>query len=294
MKHLPLIASLLACSCDLAAQASTAPQEPPKAEQPKAEPSKTEASAKAAAANPQEPAPTPPAEIAPETTGSLRICIDVAAGAGTLKQTTQNNSGRDGDTEAYYVRFGVEMLGSSGFGGGIRAEGVQSDDELLLDTLGIRTTATDSELFLHGTGIYGDDDARTAIRLGVFTRTYDQKDKATDQRLEWSSFGLRLEVEPELTILHKDGLRWSGFGRGSIAMGLTTASSHPATFDADASMLGLDVGIGTRVQIYGFEFGMGYNYRTLSLEQSETINGQAFAGVDMTYSGLWASLAFRF
>ncbi len=289
MKHLPLIASLLPFACGLAAQERSTAQDPPKAESPKAE-----ANQKPAEPSAQEPKPAQPIEVAPEATGSLRVCIDVAAGAGTLKQTTQNNSGRDGDTEAYYVRFGVELIGSSGFGGGIRAEGVQSDDELLLDTLGIRSTATDSELFFHGTGIFGDDDASTAVRLGIFTRTYDQKDKVTDQRLEWSSFGLRLEVEPELTILRKDGLRWSGFGRGSVAMGLTTASSHPATFDADTSMLGLDIGIGTRVQIYGFEFGMGYNYRMLSLEQSETINSQAFAAVDMTYSGLWASFAFRF
>ena len=256
MKHLPRIASLFSLACTLAAQTTPTPQDPPKAEA-----QKPEAQAKPAEPAAQEPAVAKEVAAADSGHAPLRWHIDVAAGAGTLKQTTQNTSGRDGDTEASYARLGFEVITADGFGGGIRAEGVQSDDELLLDTLGIRSTATDAELFLHGSYAFGDEDARTTARLGLFTRTYDQKDSVTDNRLEWASFGVRLEAEPELTILRKEGLRWSGFGRGSLAMGLTTASSEPATFDADTSMLGIDIGIGTRVQLYGFEFGMGYNYR---------------------------------
>jgi hypothetical protein len=245
----------------------------------------------------QEPAGRPPAPAAmPEPAADgLRLHVELAAGTGRFELTTNNSPSRTGHTDAGYVSLTLELIGEHDTGGGIRLEGMRTDDDLFLDTGGIRSRGTDSDVFLFGTGLFGDGiETRVPLRLGLLARNLALKDLAADVSTEWQAVGLGFECEPDFALAHDGPVRWSLYGRFGFAFALATVSTAPATFDADSKMRSVDVGVGTRLQFGAGELGVGWLYRAVSFDESAAVNGARFAAIDGHFSGLIATFALRF
>lgn len=223
----------------------------------------------------------------------LQVRVGLALGAGKFEHTTSGSAGNSGKTDAGYLRFDLEFLGDNDFGGGLTLEGTHTDDDLF-DAAGIRSRADDAELFLHGTGMFRGEHIEAPVRFGLFIRDYTTDDLTTDASVDWRTVGLRLETTPAFTLVDGGGVRWSLDGRFGFAIGRAQVSSDPATFKADSSMAGLDLGIGTHLRLRPVEFGVDYLYRSVAFDQSEHVNGLAYARADGTFTGLLLSMAVRF
>src|SRR5262249_60216428 len=110
--------------------------------------------------------------------------------------------------------------------------------------------------------------------------TYGFGARTNAQHVDCHSMGVRLEAEPEFVLAGDGALRWSIYGLFGFAFGSTRVPSHPATFDADTTMVGLDLGIGTRLHVAQVEFGLGALFRTTTYDQSESVGGLSYARVD--------------
>jgi hypothetical protein len=241
-----------------------------------------------------EPSAMPSAILQPAEDG-LRLHVELAAGTGRFEFTTNGSPSRTGHTDAGYLGLTLELIGEHDVGGGVRLTGTRTDDDLFLDTGGIRSRATDSDVFLFGSGLFGDGvEARVPLRLGLLARNLAHKDLTDEVSTEWQAVGLGAECEPDFALAHDGPVRWSLYGRFGFALALATVSTDPATFDADSKMRSVDVGVGTRLQFGAGELGVGWLYRALSFDESAPVNGARFAAVDVRFSGLFATFALRF
>ena len=241
----------------------------------------------------QQPGSGQPGGAQPED--GLRLHVELAAGSGRFEFTTDGSPSRTGHTDAGYLGLTLELIGEHDVGGGVRVEGIRTDDDLFLDTGGIRSRGTDNDVFLFGTGLFGDGvETRVPLRLGLLARNLVHKDLTSDVSTEWQAVGLGFEIEPDFALAHEGPVRWSLYSRFGVAFALATVSTDPATFDADSKMRSVDVGVGTRLQFGAGELGVGWLYRAVTFDESAAVNGARFAAVDARFSGLFATFALRF
>jgi hypothetical protein len=211
----------------------------------------------------------------------LKVCVDIAIGGGTLEHNVSGSSLFSDDTSAGYLRFGFEVLGDSGWGGGARFEGVVTDDDLFASSGGDPSTNSDAELFFHATKEFGSDRFRMPVRLGLFLRGYEQEENATGDTVTWSNIGPRLEFEPEFTLIHGGALRWSLFAQLGAEVGYTKIETDPSTDTYTSSMTALDLSLGTRFQFSAVELELGFRNRSLYFDRSDTVNAIAVPEIDI-------------
>jgi len=215
------------------------------------------------------------------------VRIYAALGRGDLEHDIQSSL-RD-ETGAGQFRTGFEYWGKKRLGGGVRMELLRSQGDLFGDS-----RATDFELFVHGVGILGDSRAEVPLRLGLALRQYELEDNATGESLKWSSFGPRVEVEPDIALIRNDRVRWSIYGRLSTFAGLTVIETDPASDEWNSSVFGLDAGIGTRLQFAKYLVDVGYLYRSHDAAESDVMNFTVIRAFDAEYSGLLISFGVVF
>lgn len=248
------------------------------------------------APSPSEPTPMQRRLEAPAADEhGLRVRIDLEVGGGNLKHNTHGVPSLQDSTDAGYFRLGGELIGHNNVGGGIRLEGVGSNDDLFIDSGGPRSQATDGELFFHGTGLFEDRGFEMPVRFGLFLRGYELEDQTNGDRLSYDSVGVRLEVAPDLLIAGGDSVRWSIDGMLAVEFGSTVVSDDPSIIgDAHAHMHGFDAGIGTKLRVKPFEFGVGWLYRRMDVGESDVVGGNFYRAIDTEFSGLVLSMAVRF
>jgi len=64
--------------------------------------------------------------------------------------------------------------------------------------------------------------------------------------------------------------------------------------DAHAHMHGFDAGIGTKLRVNPFEFGVGWRYRKMYVDDSDVVGGFFYNAIDTQFSGLVLTMAVRF
>jgi hypothetical protein len=225
----------------------------------------------------------------------LRVRIDLEVGGGNLKHNTHGAPTLQDNTDAGYFRLGGELIGHSNVGGGIRLQGIGSSDDLFVDSGGPRSQASDGEVFFHGTGLFESSGFEMPVRFGLYLRGYEIEDKTTNDKLNYGSAGIRLEVAPDLAIAGGDSVRWSIGGMFAVEFGNATVTDDPKVIgDAHSHMHGFDVGIGTKLLVHPFEFGVGWLYRRMDVAQSDTVGGSFYRAIDTEFSGLVLSMAVRF
>lgn len=228
-----------------------------------------------------------------DSPGAPRWRCELAFGGGDFEHETVGAPTLQDETGGGYFRLGFEYLGPEDFGGGLRLEGTASDDDLFLATAGSPAEIGDGELFLHGTGLFGDDAVRVPLRFGLSFRGYTIDDP-TGADLTWASVGPRVELEPDFRLLGNEAVRWSLYGRLSGFAGFTAAESDPATEDWTTTMVGVDVGVGTRLAFEHVQLGIGYLVRSHHAAESDTVNSTFLREFDAEMRGLELSFAVLF
>lgn len=224
----------------------------------------------------------------------LRILVDIALGGGNLEHNVSGSSLFSDDTSAGYLRFGFEVLGQSGWGGGARFEGLATDDDLFASTGGVPSTNSDAEFFFHATKEFGGEQFRMPVRFGLFLRGYEQEANATGNTVTWSNVGPRLEFEPEFALVHGASLRWSLFAQLGAEVGYTKIETDPSTDKYTSSMTALDLTLGTRLQFSAVELELGFRNRSLYFDRSDTVNAIAVPEIDIYERLLVIGLRLRF
>lgn len=223
-----------------------------------------------------------------------KVRTGLAFGAGSLRHRTDGTA-LDDETDAGYFALGVEAIGDRGLGFGLRFEGIGSDDQMFQGaSVGAPSEASDGELFLHGTGDFGDDAFRFPLRFGLSLRNYSLQENATGAELEWSSFGPRLELSPDLALAQNDAVRWSLTGRVGVGFGATLVSQSSAIDDWETAMGMLDLGLGTRLSFGSVAVDLGWLSRYSSYAESDPANSSVVLGADSEFQGLVLGLTATF
>jgi len=230
--------------------------------------------------------PAAPADLRTDPDEQPRVRLDFAVGSGSWRHSTENASTLDDDTNAGYLRLGVEFLGQDNLGGGFRLEAIGSDDDLFRDSGGPPSEARDLDLFMHFTGVFGEDRFHMPVRLGLFLRDYYLEDNATHNEIEWFSIGPRIEVEPDFALVMYEHTRWSLFARLGFGFGATAIYTDPATEDFTTTMTMADVAIGTRLSIGQVQFEIALLDRAVRYDESDVVNGAFVRRVDTEFQGI--------
>ncbi len=218
----------------------------------------------------------------------------VAFGAGTMEHKTHGTA-LDDTTSAGYFALGAEAMFSERVGGGIRLEGSASDDDMFAEAVPIATgEATDSELFFHGTALFGDEESPLPLRFGLFFRSYGLTQNLGGAELNWSSLGPRLELAPDLELAAGDGFRWSLPARLGVGIGMSVAETEPSTEQWNTTMTHLDAGLASRLQFSQVWFDIGFLVRRTSYAESEDVVGVTILGADTTFTGLVLGFGAKF
>jgi hypothetical protein len=225
------------------------------------------------------------------------VRIDLAVGGGTWEHTTSGVAALSDDTDAGYGRLGFEIIGGNDFGGGLRLEGTVSDDDLFLGSGGLATEASDGDLFLHGTGIFGgtqDDLMRMPLRFGLFVRNYRIEEQVSSDSIDWTSVGPRIEIEPELRLVRGDDVQWSFYARAGGSFGVTTIETDLSSDSFDSTTLGFDFGLGTRLQLGPAQIDLGFLLRTQTVDESDDVGGLFIREIDAEFRGIVLGAAVVF
>lgn len=247
-----------------------------------------------ASETPRERAPELRQEPARESRGT-DFRLDVAFGAGNFKHATDGQPLLDDDTTAGYFRLGFEFVTECGWGGGIRLEGIGTDDDLFVDSGGSASEATDGELLLHATYKLDAGRVQMPIRGGLFFRGYGFEEKATGDRVDWMGAGLKIEIEPDFALLHGDTARWSLYGRLGLGAGGAAVEDDPKIIgSADTTMGAVDLELGTRLRFQHLDVGLGWLLRAANWAESDPVGAVVYREIDTRFSGIELSLAARF
>lgn len=277
MPTLPFAASLLA------AATAAGPDGPNRSDPP----------APSAAARPEEP----PGDVllrafaTPRRSSVSETVVQVMVGGGKFQHDIDGSV--EDDTNGGYGRLSFEFFGES-LGGGLRLEGIASDDDLFAGSIG-PAEATDGEIFVHITGrLRNDETVRVPVRFGLFVRGYSLEDNGTGASIDWSTVGVRAEVEPDIAFIAEEGVRWSVHGVLGGGLGVSRVETDPSTFDADTTMTSFDVAIGTRLELSPVVLDLGLMRRASYYDQSDDSGGLFFRGIDTTFEGVYIALGVTF
>lgn len=216
------------------------------------------------------------------------------AGAGGEFEHRTDGSLLDGESDAGMLRFDFEGLSRRGFGGGLRFEGLASDEDLFDDTAFNASEARSSSLFLHFTYEARARHFRMPVRVGLWLNGYQLEDQVTGDRVRYGSIGPYLEVAPEFLLVDRRRIAWSLYGQFGAGVAGTAIDVDNDSNDYVSSTAAFGVEAGTRLRTGPFELGVAYVARWQTMEESDPENSLVVLGYDTTFQGLLVSCAVRF
>jgi hypothetical protein len=222
---------------------------------------------------------TTPASGAPE-----RFEFRLELGAGTMDHEFVESDAQ-GSADAAFLGLQFEGVSARGFGGGVRVESIASDN-FDKDLLGDDASAT--ELFGFFTYRYQTERFKVAVRPGLGLSLHSYNDDLVDVTIDYSTVFLRIEAEPEFTLIENPDLLWSVYGDLALGYGTTQIDSEGIVPDDDSSAALVGVDLGTRLQLGRFLLGVGYVLRTLKIEDTDL-----YTTVENEFSGVQISLGIR-
>jgi hypothetical protein len=227
-----------------------------------------------AAASAQDPVGDPAADSPDGNRLHLQI------GTGRLRHDTEGNAGGDDATDASWFRLAYEYARKDGFGGGARLDIAGSDDDLFDDD-GSPSSAGLIDLFAHATWTQASDGWIVPLRFGVSLHDYTIEEEASGDSVRWSTFGFRVEAEPEWRIASSEEVCFSLAAPIDVLVGLTWVETQPESEDWSTSMLGADVGLMLRVGTDAVRFELGYRRTWLDYDETDAQAGMRLRGIEI-------------
>lgn len=217
-----------------------------------------------------------------------RFSVDLAFGGGRFEHTT-DGSNLDDHTDAAMFRLRLEATSRRGFGGGLRIEGIGSDDDLFVDAGFAANEARWSNIFLHFTYRAEVDRFAMPVRIGLLLDGYVLDEDSTDTQQTFGSIGPYLELAPEFDLVHERKLSWSVYGVVGVGAAVTgiDIDGDPNDYTSSTGFLGLEAG--TRLRVGPVTLGVGIVGRWASMNESDEENLSVVLGHDTEFVGILIS-----
>jgi len=219
--------------------------------------------------------------------------LDLAFGGGRLEHRTDGST-FDGKADAGFFRFTFEGIGDRGIGGGLRLEGIATDDDLFDDAGFTATEATASSLFGHVTFRIDEENFVMPIRAGLLLDGYILEETSTGDESTWASFGPQFEVAPELLLLRNDHVGWSAYANVGLGVAATSIDVDTVDDDSESSSLFYRFELGSRLYVSHVVFGLGFVVRGQEADESDTQGGQFVFGIENDFTGVLFSVGAIF
>ncbi len=186
-------------------------------------------------------------------------------------------------------RLDIEATSRRGFGGGLRIEGIGSDDDLFVDAGFAANEARRSNLFLHFT--YRAEAGRFAmpVRIGLLLDGYVLDEDSTGTEQTFGSLGPYLEFAPEFAFVHERKLAWSIYAAVGVGAAVTgiDIDGDPNDYTSSTGFLGLEAG--TRLRAGPVTLGIGIVGRWTSMDESDEEDLLVVLGHDTEFVGILIS-----
>lgn len=229
----------------------------------------------------------------PDVRQRPRFDIDFSLGGGRFEHKT-DGSDLDDHTDAAIFRLRFEATTRHGIGGGIRIEGIGTDDDLFTDAGFNATEASSGSLFGHFTYRAVADRFAMPVRIGLLLNGYQLADQVTDEEVSYGSIGPYLEVAPEFTLFARRDFRWTLFGEAGVGVAATSIDVEGDYRDyvSDTTFAGLE--FGTRFDFGPMDLTISAIGRWQSMAESDVEDGQVVLGYDSEFRGLMISFGATF
>jgi hypothetical protein len=220
----------------------------------------------------------------------FRVELGVAAGKFNFDS---NGSNLDGRTDAGLFRFSLEATSPRGYGGGVRFEGVESDDDLFAGTGFSSSQANHGSIYTHFTYRFEEHRYSMSFRAGLLFDDLTLKDR-TNAEVDYTSFGPYFEIAPEVELLRRGKTRWSLYGEFGFGFASTwiDVDNDPNNYDSWTSFWAAE--IGTRFTFHTVELGFAYVGRWQTMDQSDPQGGLVALGYNSDFQGLLVTFAVLF
>lgn len=230
---------------------------------------------------------------AQDDTFASRFRLQIGFGAGEFEHRTDGTD-LDDDTDAAMFRFHAEAASHQGFGGGVRFEGLASDDDLFEDAGFSAAEANMASLFLHFTYRVQARRFQMPVRFGLWLNGYELEDQATGDDIDFGSIGPWIEFAPEIRVIDQRDFSWSFHleaGAGVAATGIDVEGDDE---DYHSTTAAFGVELGTRLRGGPVEFGLAFVNRWQTMDESDVENGFVVLGYDAEFHGLLVTFGARF
>lgn len=205
-----------------------------------------------------------------------------------------DGSAADDDTDAGLFRIEFEGTSARGLGGGLRIEGIGSDDDLFAGAGFDPVEARNSSLFGHFTYRLQEHRFAMPIRAGLLLNGLTLEDQVTSAEADYVSFGPYFEIEPEVTLAGGGSTTWTLYGRlgAGAAVTVIDIDNDPNDYDSSTGFAGLEAG--TRLSFGKVELSLAYVGRWQSMDESDVENGMVALGYDASFQGLFFGVGVVF
>lgn len=226
--------------------------------------------------------------VAQEHEPKAHFRVNLAFGGGDFEHRTDDST-LDGDTDGGMFRLSFEGTTKKGIGGGLRFEGIASDDDLFVDAGFAATEATMSTIFLHFTYRAQADRFAMPIRIGLLLDGYVLEEDVSGDEVTYGSIGPYFELAPEVAIVEQRKLSWTIYGQFGAGIAATGIDIEGDDNDYVSSTVLFGAEIGTRLRVGPVELGVGVVGRWRSMDESDVENGLVVLGYDSEFRGLLIS-----
>ncbi|MBL9077816.1 MAG: hypothetical protein JNL08_09945 [Planctomycetes bacterium] len=223
--------------------------------------------------------------FAQEETFASRFRVQLGFGGGEFEHRT-DGSNLDDDTDAALLRFHFEGTTRRGFGGGVRFEGLASDDDLFEDAGFNSSEARLSSFLLHLTWRAQARRFSMPVRFGLWFNGYLLEDQVLDEDVSYGTLGPWLEVAPEFRLVDSRKFSWSLFAELGAGIGVTGIDVENDANDYVSTTSAVALDVGTRLRGGPFELGLAFVNRWQSMDESDEEDGLVVLGYDTEFHGL--------
>lgn len=204
------------------------------------------------------------------------------------------------ETSARLAKFEFEKIRGT-TGGGLSFEVISVDEDLHTNTSGITSSDTMAfEFFAHVTIRPTVGRFRAPIRFGPYIHVLEQETAGTSpDEIDYFSFGIRAEFEPEFDLVRTKNVAVSVFGGVHGFAGFSRVDYQSSTTDNDfqTSSYGVGFSTGVRLSLRKFHLQAGYVYSKRTFEESdpENVGGslQTLNEAEFIHDGVVLSMGVR-
>lgn len=222
-----------------------------------------------------------------------RFDVRLAFGKGEFEHTT-DGSGLDDETDGGMFRLAFEGVSKKGIGGGLRLEGIVSDDDLFVDAGFPASEAALSSLYLHFTYRAVAHRFAMPVRIGLMLEGYQLTEDATNDEVTYGSIGPYFEVAPEISLVAQRRFSWTIYAELGIGVAATGIEVENDSNDYVSSTAMFGAELGTRLRLGPVELGIGVVGRWRSMDESDVENGLVVLGYDAEFRGVLISAGVVF